>query len=94
MWSYRRNKMSFWNPQMDLYILKKPPDNMTNRTQGQVLIPDGPTSKTRIKNLKSSVTPWVRGLPLMTSAKISDFLTPPLFANSRNLPYSAYYVCF
>ena len=80
--------MSFWNPQMDLYILKKPPDNMTNRTQGQVLIPDGPTSKTRIKNLKSSVTPWVRGLPLMTSAKISDFLTlSPLFTNSSNHPY-------
>ena len=27
----------------------------------------------------------VRGLPLMTSAKFSDFLTPPLPANSRNL---------
>ena len=31
----------------------------------------------------------VRGLPLMTSAKISDFLTPSpsLSTNSRNLPY-------
>ena len=36
-----------------------------------------------VRNRKCS-----RGLPLMTSAKFLDFLTPsPLSANSRNLPY-------
>ena len=36
----------------------------------------------------------IRGLAYMTSAKFSNFLPPPLSANSRNLNKVAYYVCF